>query len=283
MDFGLKVNRVLSQAGNFVTDLAWIHVRGVQGYNIYRAEENSDDPNDWYKVNTKILRVNYFQDRGMTGDPVNNDRITWFYKVVPVLQDGSEWKLSQSKSETFDVPLAGMQRFIAPTIRSRTHMMLDPARFSAAEVVHFLVRMWAGIYCDCIDTRSRKVDANCSKCFGTGYAGGYELIENVYCRIKSAPTSLAGDSGGITLKERTTGTIATYPRLTEADIVIRKHNVRYRIRDPKERAIQGYVTAQAFTLDKMQLYDMAYRVPAPPIVEPTQRTNRGAGVSNVLS
>jgi hypothetical protein len=128
MDFGLKVNRILSQAGNFVTDLAWIHVRNVQGYNIYRAEENSDDLNDWYKVNTKILRVNYFQDRGMTGDPVNNNRITWFYKVIPVLQDGSEWKMSQSKSETFAIPLAGMQRFIAPTIRSRTHMMLDPAR-----------------------------------------------------------------------------------------------------------------------------------------------------------
>jgi len=282
MDFQLKVSRINTQAGNFVTDLSFAHVRGVQGYNIYRAEENSDDPSDWYRVNTKILRVNYFQDRGMTGDPINNERITWFYKVVPVLQDGSEWKLSQSKSETFTSPLNGMQRFIAPTIRARTHMMLDPARFSAAEVVHFLVRMWAGIYCDCIDVRSRKVDANCAKCFSTGFAGGYELIENVYCRIKSSPMSLAGDSGGITVKEKTSGTIATYPHLTDADIIIRLHNQRYRVRDVKARAIQGYVTAQAFNLDVMQLYDAGYRVPAPPIVDPTQRFNRGAGVSNVL-
>jgi hypothetical protein len=120
-------------------------------------------------------------------------------------------------------------------------------------------------------------------CFGTGYSGGFELIENVYCRVRSTPQTLQGDSGGITIKENTTGTIAAYPLLTEADIIIRQHNVRYRVRDIKARATQGYITAQAFNLEKMQLYDMAYRVPAPPIVEATHRLNRGAGVSNVIS
>lgn len=283
MDFGLKVNRALSQAGNYTVDIQWIHVREVQGYNVYRAEANSDDPSDWYKLNTKVLHVNYYQDRGFTGDPVANDRVAWFYKVIPVLQDGSEWLLSKSKSETFTKTLQGIQRFVAPTIRARTHMMLDPTRFSSAECLHFLVRKWAGKYCTCVDVRSRKVDANCFLCYGTGYDGGFELIENVYCRVRSTPQTLQGDSGGITIKETTTGTIAAYPILTEADIIIREHNIRYRVRDVKGRATQGYVTAQAFTLDKMQLYDMAYRIPAPPIVQPTQRLNRGAGVSNVLA
>jgi hypothetical protein len=282
MDFGLKVSRILSQAGNFVVDLVWTHVRGVQGYNIYRAESNSDDPNDWYKINVKIIQVNYFQDRGLTGDPIANNRIAWFYKVIPILQDSSEWKLSQSSSATFDSPLFGMQKFVAQTIRSRTHIMLDPSRFSAAEPVHFLVRMWAGIYCACVDVRARKVNANCKECYGTGYSGGYQLIEDVYCRVKSSPMRLNGDSGGITVSEGTTGTIATYPLLTDADIIIRRHNMRYRVRDVKQRAIQGYITAQSFTLEKMQLYDAAYNVPVPPIVEPSQRFNRGSGVSNVL-
>ena len=280
MDFQLKVNRILSGAGNQVVDLSWCHTRNVSGYNVYRSEENSDDPNDYYKINTRIIRVNYYQDRGMTGDPVNNDRITWFYKVVPVLQDGSEWKLSQSKSETFASPLTGIQRFVAPTIRARTNMMLDPTRFSAAEVVHFLVRCWAGIMCKCIDIRARKVDATCDVCKGTGYEGGYELIENVYCRLKSSSQKLLGDSGGITIKEGTTGTIATYPRLSEGDIIVRAHNSRYIVRDVKARAIQDYTTAQSFALEKCQLYDMAYSVPAPPIIAPTQQiNNRG----NVLS
>ena len=283
MDFGLKVNRSNSQSGNFVVDLQWTHTREVLGYSVYRAQNNSDDPNDWTKLNTKPISVNYYQDLGFTGDPVANGRIAWFYKVVPILQDGSEYLLSKSKSETFTKTLQGIQRFIAPTIRARTHMMLDPTRFSSAECVHFLVRKWSGKYCTCVDVRSRKVDANCPDCYGSGYSGGFELIENVYCRVRSTPQTLQGDSGGITIKENTTGTIAAYPLLTEADIIIRQHNVRYRVRDIKARATQGYITAQAFNLEKMQLYDMAYRVPAPPIVEATHRLNRGAGVSNVIS
>jgi hypothetical protein len=271
MDFGLVVNRILTGAGNYVVDLSWTHVRSVRGYNVYRSESRSDDPNDWAKINTKEIHVNYYQDKGFTGDPVDNGKVQWFYKVIPVTLAGDEYPLSKSESETFATRLNGIQQFVAPTIRMRTHMMLDPTRFSASEPVHFLVRKWAGEYCDCIDVRTRKVDANCPNCFGHGYKGGFELIESVYCRMKSNPKRLMGNSGGVTIEERTTGTIEAYPRLTEGDILIRLHNERFRIRNVKQRKIQGYITAQAFELEKMQLYDMAYRVPAPPIVLPTRR------------
>ena len=281
MDFKLKVDRIMAQSGNYVVDLSWIHVRSVQGYNIYRADNRTEDPNDWYKLNTRIIQVNYFQDRGIQGEAVANEKIaSWFYKVVPVLLSGVEYELSKSQSATFNIELYGTQAFVAPTIRSRTNMLLDPSRFSAAEVVHFLVRKWAGIYCECIDTRTRKVDANCASCQGTGYQGGYELIENVYCRVRSNPRKLVGGSGGITIDERTTGIISAYPRLTDGDVIIRQHNARFRLRDVKQRRIQGYITAQSFTLETAQLYDMVYRVAAPPIVEPTQR--QGQENHNVL-
>jgi len=280
MDFQLKVDRILTQAGNYVVDLAWMHVRSIQGYNIYRAENQTEDPNDWYKINTQTIHVNYYQDRGILGEAVANGKVSWFYKVVPVLLSGEEYALSKSQSATFDTPLYGMQAFVAPTIRSRTNIQLDPTRFSAAEVVHFLVRKWAGVYCQCIDVRTRKLDANCAKCFGVGYTGGYQLIENVYCRIRSNPKKLIGSSGGITVAEQTTGIISTYPRLTDADILIRQHNERFRLRDVKQRKIQDYITAQSFSLEKMQLYDMAYRVPATVIVAPTQR--QGHRHNNVL-
>jgi hypothetical protein len=61
--------------------------------------------------------------------------------------------------------------------------------------------------------------------------------------------------------------------LSDNDVIIRSHNVRYFVRDVKARAIQGYVTAQAFNLEKVQLYDMVYRIPAPPIVEPTRQVS----------
>jgi len=282
MDLKLKVERIPTQSGNYVVDLSWIHVRKIQGYNMYRAESRSDDPNDWEQINTKIIQVNYFQDRGFTGDPVANAKSSWYYKVLPVALNGVELDLSKSVSETFNVILSGLQKFVAPTIRARTGLQLDPGSFSAAEVVHFLVRKWAGNYCDCIDVRTRKVDANCSVCFGTGYKGGYELIENVYCRVKSVSRKLVGASGGVTIEELTSGTVSTYPRLTDADIIVRMHNERFRVRQVKQRKIQGYITAQAFTLEKMQLYDMAYRITAPPIVIPTQRLGRGIGVSNTL-
>jgi len=280
MDFKLIVSRPTTQAGNYLVDLAWMHVRNVQGYNIYRAEERSDDPNDWYKINSKIIQVNYFQDRGFTGEAVANQKVQWFYKVIPVLQNGDEYPLSKSLSETFETPLHGIQQFVAPTIRSRTNMQLDPTRFSAAEVVHFLVRKWAGEYCDCIDVRTRKVDANCPSCLGHGYKGGFELIENVYCRVRSNPKKLVGNSNGITIDEPTTGIISTYPRLTEGDILVRQHNERFRVRNVKQRKIQGYITAQSFNLEKMQLYDMAYRFSTPPIVEPTRR--QGHRHNNIL-
>ena len=275
MDFGLKVNRLSTQAGNYTTDLAWVHVRNTLGYNIYRSEKQSDDPADWYKINTKVIQVNYFQDRGfIAGTPTQNDRSQWFYKVIPVLQDNSEYPLSQSKTETFSKILSGIQRFVAPTIRMRTDMMLDPSRFSAAETVHFLCRKWSGHYCDCIDIRTRKVDSNCPKCFGTGFEGGFELIENIYCRIKSSPQRLQGNSGGITVQETTSGTITTYPLISDSDIIVREHNARYFLREVKARQIQGYITAQAFNLEKVQLYDMAYRIPTPPIVSnPTRQVS----------
>jgi hypothetical protein len=38
MDFGLKIIRINTQAGAYVTDLEWINVLNVLGYNIYRSE-----------------------------------------------------------------------------------------------------------------------------------------------------------------------------------------------------------------------------------------------------
>lgn len=283
MDFGLVVERTLTQSGNYVVDLSWIHVRSVLGYNIYRAENRSDDPSDWYKINNQILEVNYYQDKGYTGDPVNNGKVEWFYKVIPVLQNNEEYDLSKSRSETFSDPLYGIQRFVAPTIRARTNLLLDPTSFSAAEAVHFLVRKWAGEYCSCIDVRTRKVDANCPKCFGYGYSGGVALIENVYCRIRSNQRRLLGNSGGVTIEENTTGIISSYPRLTDGDILIRIHNERFRLRNVKQRKIQGYITAQTFNLERMQLFDMGYRISCPPIVPPTDRRGTGSGYNNVLS
>lgn len=283
-DFGLVVNRSEGQAGNFVTDLSWTHVLNIRGYNIYRAENPSDDPADWYQINNKEIHVNYYQDRGFSGGrAVRTEAIGWFYKVIPVMFDGSEFSLSESKSVSFELGPVGVQQFVAPTIRSRTNMLLDPTRFSSAEVVNFLCRKWAGEYCTCVEARTRRVDANCQICFGTGFVGGYELIEGVYCRVRSSSQKLLGGSGGVTVAETTTGIISSYPLLNDADILIKEHNVRYRLRDTKQRATQGYVTAQTFSLEKMQLYDMGYRIPVPAIIKPTRRVNGGSAVSNVLS
>lgn len=266
MDFGLTVTRNSTTAGNYSADLRWIPSIGVLGYNIYRSESQSDDPADWYKLNTKVVQVNYFQDRGFVGGtPTNNDRVIWFYKVCPILSNNTEYALSQSKSETFNVELNGLLKFVLPTIKHRTDMMLDPSRFSAAETVHFLCRKWAGEYCDCIDIRTRKVNANCPKCYGCGFSGGFELIENIYCRIRSTAKKLNGGSGGITVEETTTGTVSTYPLLSDNDIVVREHNQRYYLRSVKARQSQGFITAQTFNLEKIQVYDMAYRIPTPPI------------------
>lgn len=75
MDFGLKVLRINTQAGTYVTDLEWIHTLNISGYHIYRSENQSEDPSDWVKINSKIIQVNYYQDRGFTGDPVQNDKV----------------------------------------------------------------------------------------------------------------------------------------------------------------------------------------------------------------
>lgn len=280
MDFKLVVERINTSAGNYLVDLSWVHVKSILGYNVYRAENPSEDVNEWKLVNNLLIQVNYYQDRDFADNPINNNKITWYYKVIPVLLSGTEYDLSKSESATFAEPLYGVQAFVAPTIRSRTNIQLDPTRFSAAEVVHFLVRKWAGEYCDCINVRTRKVDANCLSCFGSGYKGGFDLIENTYCRVRSNPRKLVGGSGGTTTDETTTGVISTYPRLTDGDFLVRQHNERFRIRNVKQRKIQGYVTAQSFSLEKMQLFDTAYRVPCPPILEPTQRV--GHRHNNVL-
>lgn len=282
-DFQLVVTRIPTQAGSYVVDLSWIHVTNILGYNIYRSESRSDDPNDWYKVNNVVIQVNYYQDRGFTGDPVDQGRIAWFYKVIPVDLSSDELALSRSVAATYDVPLSGIQKYVAPTIRMRTNLLLDPKAFSSAEVVHFLVRKWAGEYCTCLDVRTRKIDASCGLCFGTAYKGGFALIDNVYCRVRSGAKRVMASSPGITVTNDRTAIIATYPRLSEGDILIRKHNARFRVRDPKWRETQNYITAQSFTLERMQLYDMGYRVPAPPIVQPVERVPGGNVLGGILA
>ena len=284
VDFKLNAVRIPTQAGSYVVDLYWTHVRNMKGYNVYRAESRSDDPNDWYQINNKLIQVNYYQDRGFAGGiPVKQGRIAWWYKIIPVNLSDEEFPLSRSVSATEEIPLNGKQRWIAPTIRMRTNLLLDPDSFSSAELVHFFVRKWAGEYCSCIDVRTRKVNGNCAFCFGTGYAGGFELIENVYCRVRSAPKRTVADSPGITVAHDRTGIVGTYPSLTGGDFIVRMHNERYFIRDPKPRETQHFITAHAFTLERMQLYDMAYRIPAPPIIQPVARVSGGNVLGGVLA
>ena len=285
VDFGLIVRRINTQAGNYVADLQWRHVNNVYGYNLYRSTNRSDDPNDWFKINSQILQVNYFQDRGWAGGkPVANGFAHWFYKVIPVaLGTLAELELSKSLSSTFEEPTSGILKWGLQTIRMRTNMMLDPMGFSAAEPVHFLVRKWAGAYCACLDPRTRKIDANCQKCFGTAYKGGYELIENVHCRVRSAPRSIVAGDGGLTAVQTPTATIASYPLVSDGDILIRSHNERFRIRVPKARKSQDYLTAQTFNLEKMQLSDMGYRISAPRIVPAVNRVEGGNVIGGVLA
>jgi hypothetical protein len=285
VDFGLVVTRITTQAGNYVVDLSWRHVKNMYGYRIYRAESPSDDPNDWFCIHSKILQVNYFQDRGWAaGRPVANGRVSWYYKVIPVaLGTLTELALSRSLSVTFEEPTSGILKFGLQAIRMRTNMMLDPMGFSAAEPCHFLVRKWAGEYCSCLDERTRAIDANCYQCYGIGYKGGYELIENIYCRIRSASRSVVSDEGGLTVTQSPTATVASYPLVSDGDILIRAHNERFRIRVPKARKSQNYLTAQTFTLEKMQLSDMGYRIAVPRVVPPVNRVEGGNVIGGVLA
>jgi chromosome condensin MukBEF MukE localization factor len=104
-----------------------------------------------------------------------------------------------------------------------------------------------------------------------GYKGGYELVENVYCRIRSVNKELLGASEGVYLNETPTASIGTYPILTDGDMLVAKHNKRYRIRSVKSRESQGFITAQTFNIELMQLTDMCYLIPAPALKMPTQR------------
>lgn len=274
VDFGLKVIRSLTSTGSYVCDLDWTHVQNILGYNVYRAESPSDDPNDWYKINDKLIQVNYYQDRGTSGPggkPIANDKANWYYKIIPVSQSGNEFELSNSVSQTFDIPLSGIMQYAAPTIRMRTHMMLNPAGISAAETCHFLVRKWAGEYCSCMNIRTRTIDSNCNLCKGTGYKGGYELVENIYCRVRPTSKQLLGASEGMYVNESPTALIATYPRLTDGDVIVRRHNKRFRVRNVTAQETQGYLTAQTFELERMQLWDSAYKISCPDITAPTQR------------
>jgi hypothetical protein len=283
-DFGLVVTRTLTQSGSYIVYLNWTHISGQYGYNIYRAESISDSPNDWYKVNSSVIQINSFEDRGFAGGiPVGNERIAWYYKVVPVSQAQVQLPLSKSTAVTFSEPLSGIQAYILPTIRMRTNMMLDPKGFSSAEPVHFFVRKWAGEYCSCVNVRTGEHDSACPKCYGSMYIGGYSLIENVFTRIRSAKKQLLAEAPGITISQNPTFATGVYPRIADGDILVRAHNVRYRIRNPKLRQSQGYATAQSGELEAMQLFDMGYRLSAPPIVQPVERIEGGNVLGGVMA
>tara|TARA_B100001250_G_C19685520_1_gene737853 strand:+ start:216 stop:1112 length:897 start_codon:yes stop_codon:yes gene_type:complete len=79
------------------------------------------------------------------------------------------------------------------------------------------------------DVSQRKLIANCSACYGTGWVGGYNAPIEAYALIVTPnEQTIHANVGNINL-ENTSMMMGNYPELSEGDIVVEAENIRWRV------------------------------------------------------
>lgn len=165
---------------------------------------------------------------------------------------------------------AGNKGFnIFDRVNARNEVLLE----QVGEPCVLLKRKWEGTICDCMDLRREHPrNKTCTRCFGTGYFGGYDVFSNlrrndrkVLLRFKETKEDLEHHPSKHLNINMTVGCwTLPIPAIKERDVIVRFDFVNnfeymYEVLDvSKERFVYKHYGRQSLNLQKMDKTDILY-------------------------
>lgn len=241
-------------------DIYWVPRDSFpSGYNVYRGLAPLDATR-MTLLNSVPVTIPFYRDV-----TIETRNITeYWYSVTEVMGDGSEISLGPPVSmQSFFKKVArrhdtiSLPRIFQEYVR-RKYIILD----NDAETVALLIRKTAGTKCACYNDKYEQADPcnpNCQVCYGTPYAGGYEVIRDILFRILPTQQNVRATPWGVAVETAPPAWIADWPLLRNGDIVARADGARYTIGNLSLQIHQGILTEQTM--------DLAFIDPTHPIYQ----------------
>jgi len=167
-------------------------------------------------------------------------------------------------------------------LQERNLSRLDTMLQVTGEDVILLKRIWTGKRCSCFGLRREHQKTRCTKCFGTGFDGGYER----YINPRAVSESSINTQGfikariyphkddmqikpdqGLTQDTNPTAWTLSVPTLKDRDVIVRfnidgTEEFRYEVQDvTRNKLFFGQTGKQEFTLVRLDKTDTIYKYP----------------------
>lgn len=136
------------------------------------------------------------------------------------------------------------------------------------EQVKVMIRKTSGIVCyhghdpKSVELQQHPVN-RCTRCFGTGFLGGYEGPYDLIISPDDAERRVQQGPNGRNLVHTQEVFTGPSPLLTQRDFLIRQTNERYSIGPVRKPSARGNVMQQHFSIGYLDEQDIRYLVPLP--------------------
>jgi hypothetical protein len=237
------------------------------GYNVYRARSPQPIASlEWKLLNPGAIPVTINLFRDLSEDPSYLN--VWWYRVQEIYSDGFTREVDAPTNLNSRVNSVGTNETVMSVQqitrewRRRKYVILR----RTSELVQLLVKRVAGEHCKCFDPEyeSGSKDVDCPECFGTGWTGGYEVLTDIFMRILEPPETLQVRADALTLVTTPKAWLVDFPIVRDGDIVVRRNNWRYEVKNPRLLMTQGILTEQQFDIDRRETTDIVYTFPLVP-------------------
>lgn len=130
------------------------------------------------------------------------------------------------------------------------------------ERVRLFLRKNVGIPCPCIpDTHHKQPQADCLRCYGTGFLGGYEGPYESIIAPDDAEKRISQKDIGRTVEHTYEAWTGPVPLLSMRDFLVKINGERYSIGAVRMPTNRGMVLQQHFNIGHLDEKDIRYKVP----------------------
>jgi hypothetical protein len=130
------------------------------------------------------------------------------------------------------------------------------------ERVKMFIRKNVGFPCPCVPYEHHKQPLNdCTKCFGTGFLGGYEGPYDMLIAPDDAERRISQKDTGRTLEHMYEVWTGPSPILSQRDFLVKINGERYSVGPVRFPSNRGMVLQQHFNIGHLDEKDIRYKVP----------------------
>lgn len=206
-----------------------------------------------------------------------------YYYVLFNAESGASYVVTYLDSDGNEV-LTAANRVSAenyvPPIPNQFDVMLNPARIGAewlrrdylvleqdGEKAILLRKKRSGVRCECMRSEDMKPMSRCSRCYGVGWVGGYEVFYPFLIDFQPAGERIQLTQYGLVIDTNPRGWAVIVPRIADGDFVVRLWDQkldRFEINNPTRTGrdgVAGVPTIQEFSFKLHNSDHPIYRYP----------------------